>query len=222
MGADVVSALLEVENLTKHFRARGRGVVHAVDGVSFSVARGETLAIVGESGSGKSTIARLVLRLIEPTAGAIRFDGDDITRAWHGELRAIRRRMQIVFQDPYASLDPRMTARECARAAAVMRFKGDASQRIKELFEMVGLGPEHEARYPHELSGGQRQRVGIARALALEPELLVLDEPVSALDGSIQAQILNLLSELQSRLGLSYLFIATTSRSSATSPTGSR
>jgi len=162
--------------------------------VSFAVARGETLALVGESGSGKSTIARLVLRLVKPTEGTIRFTG---------------RRVQMVFQDPYASLDPRMTARTIvAEPLVVGKRRRDAAQRVPELFDLVGLGAELMARYPHELSGGQRQRVGIARALALEPDLVVLDEPVSALDVSIQAQILNLLAELQERLGLSYLFIA--------------
>jgi oligopeptide/dipeptide ABC transporter ATP-binding protein len=189
-----MTELLEVDGVVKHFRARARKVVHAVDGVSFAVARGETLALVGESGSGKSTIARLVLRLVKPTAGTIRFTG---------------RRVQMVFQDPYASLDPRMTAKTIvAEPLVVGKLRREAAQRVPELFDLVGLGAEHMARYPHELSGGQRQRVGIARALALEPDLVVLDEPVSALDVSIQAQILNLLTDLQQRLGLSYLFIA--------------
>ncbi len=197
-----------VDGLVKQFPARGGGVVHAVDGVSFSLGAGETLGLVGESGSGKSTIARLVLRLLEPTSGEIRVDGDDISRASRRELRAIRRRMQIVFQDPYSSLDPRMTAH--AIVAEPLRIAGrsrEITRRVPEVFALVGLGAEHEPRFPHELSGGQRQRVGIARALVVEPELLVLDEPVSALDGSIQAQILNLLVDLQARLGLAYLFI---------------
>ncbi|MEX1008844.1 MAG: ABC transporter ATP-binding protein [Acidimicrobiia bacterium] len=186
--------MLVADGLVKHFRARSRGVVHAVDGVSFTVDRGETLAIVGESGSGKTTVARLVLRLVKPTAGTIRFHG---------------RRVQMVFQDPYSSLDPRMTAGAIvAEPLVVARRRREAKQRVPELFELVGLGAEHTDRYPHELSGGQRQRVGIARALALEPDLVVLDEPVSALDVSIQAQILNLLADLQARLSLSYLFIA--------------
>jgi oligopeptide/dipeptide ABC transporter ATP-binding protein len=204
-----VSDLLAVDGLVKHFPARRGGLVHAVEGVSFSVAAGETLGVVGESGSGKSTVARLVLRLLEPTSGVIRVDGDDISHASRRALRAIRRRVQIVFQDPSSSLDPRMTAR--AIVAEPLRVAGRSKEigiRVPEVFALVGLGPEHEGRFPHELSGGQRQRVGIARALVVEPELLVLDEPVSALDGSIQAQILNLLVDLQARLGLAYLFIA--------------
>jgi oligopeptide/dipeptide ABC transporter ATP-binding protein len=204
-----VSDLLEVEQLVKHFPARRGGVVHAVDGVTLSVAAGETLGVVGESGSGKSTLARLVLRLLEPTSGVIRVDGEDISHVSRRALRTIRRRVQIVFQDPYSSLDPRMTAR--AIVAEPLRIAGrgkEIRQRVPEVLALVGLGPEHESRFPHELSGGQRQRIGIARALAVEPELLVLDEPVSALDGSIQAQILNLLVDLQARLGLAYLFIA--------------
>jgi oligopeptide transport system ATP-binding protein len=203
-----MTSLLEVDDLVKRFPARG-GVVHAVDGVSFSIAAGETLGLVGESGSGKSTIARLVLRLLEPTAGVIRVDGDDIAHLSRRRLRAVRRRVQIVFQDPYSSLDPRMTARTIV--AEPLRIAGrsrEIKRRVPEVFALVGLGREHESRYPHELSGGQRQRVGIARALAVQPELLVLDEPVTALDSSIQAQILNLLVDLQTRLGLAYLFIA--------------
>jgi peptide/nickel transport system ATP-binding protein/oligopeptide transport system ATP-binding protein len=164
---------------------------------------------VGESGSGKSTVARLVVRLLEPTAGVIRVDGTDIANLSRRRLRALRRRVQIVFQDPYSSLDPRMTTR--AIVSEPLRIAGRSDEirtRVSEVLAMVGLGREHERRYPHELSGGQRQRVGIARALAVEPELLVLDEPVTALDGSIQAQIVNLLADLQARLGLAYLFIA--------------
>jgi oligopeptide/dipeptide ABC transporter ATP-binding protein len=188
-----VSDLLVADGLVKHFRGRN-GVIRAVDGVSFTVAPGETLALVGESGSGKSTVARMILRLTRPTAGTVTFTG---------------RRVQMVFQDPYASLDPRMSARAIvAEPLVIARRRRDAAARVPELFSLVGLGDEHLARYPHELSGGQRQRVGIARALALEPDLVVLDEPVSALDVSIQAQILNLLADLQARLGLSYLFIA--------------
>jgi peptide/nickel transport system ATP-binding protein len=203
-----VSVLLEAEGLVKEFPARG-GSVRAVDGVSFSLAAGETLGLVGESGSGKSTVARLVVRLLEPSKGVIRVDGDDISHHSRRRLRAMRRRVQIVFQDPYSSLDPRMTAR--AIVAEPLRIAGRSKEigtRVPEVFQLVGLGREHERRYPHELSGGQRQRVGIARALVVEPELLVLDEPVTALDGSIQAQILNLLSRLQAELGLAYLFIA--------------
>jgi peptide/nickel transport system ATP-binding protein/oligopeptide transport system ATP-binding protein len=200
--------LLEVDGLVKGFPARG-GSVRAVDGVSLEVSAGETLGLVGESGSGKSTVARLVVRLLKPSQGSIRVDGDDIAHLSRRALRSMRRRVQIVFQDPYASLDPRMTAR--AIVAEPLRIAGRSREigaRVPEMFTLVGLGPEHEGRYPHELSGGQRQRVGIARALVVQPELLVLDEPVTALDGSIQAQILNLLAQLQSELGLAYLFIA--------------
>jgi oligopeptide/dipeptide ABC transporter ATP-binding protein len=203
-----VSALLEVDDLVKEFPARG-GAVRAVDGVSLSLGAGETLALVGESGSGKSTVARLVVRLLEPSKGIIRVDGDDISHLSRRALRSLRRRVQIVFQDPYASLDPRMTAR--AIVAEPLRIAGrsrEITTRVPEVFALVGLGREHERRYPHELSGGQRQRIGIARALVVEPELLVLDEPVTALDGSIQAQILNLLARLQDELGLAYVFIA--------------
>ncbi len=203
-----MSALLEVDGLVKEFPARG-GSLRAVDEVSFSVSAGETLGLVGESGSGKSTVARLVLRLLEPSKGAIRIDGDDIAHLSRRSLRSLRRRVQIVFQDPYASLDPRMTAR--AIVAEPLKIAGRSKEiatRVPEVFAQVGLGREQERRYPHELSGGQRQRVGIARALVVQPELLVLDEPVTALDGSIQAQILNLLAQLQAELGLAYLFIA--------------
>jgi peptide/nickel transport system ATP-binding protein/oligopeptide transport system ATP-binding protein len=203
-----MSALLDVDGVSKEFPARG-GSVRAVDDVSLSLAAGETLALVGESGSGKSTIARLVVRLLEPSKGVIRVDGDDISHLSRRALRSLRRRVQIVFQDPYASLDPRMSAR--AIVAEPLRIAGrsrEIATRVPEVFARVGLGVEHEGRYPHELSGGQRQRVGIARALVVEPELLVLDEPVTSLDGSIQAQILNLLARLQSELGLAYLFVA--------------
>ncbi|HEX2043208.1 MAG TPA: ABC transporter ATP-binding protein [Acidimicrobiales bacterium] len=206
--------LLEVDGLVKHFPITSRravkrrsGVVRAVDGVSFSVARGETLALVGESGCGKSTTARSVLRLVEPTEGTVRFDGTDITAAEPRRLRALRREMQIIFQDPYASLNPRMTVRTIL--AEPFKIHGiDEGGRIDQLLEVVGLAPEHAARYPHEFSGGQRQRVGLARAIALDPKLLVCDEPVSALDVSIQAQILNLLEDLQTERDLTYLFIA--------------
>jgi oligopeptide/dipeptide ABC transporter ATP-binding protein len=179
----------------------------AVDGVSFSVARGETLALVGESGCGKSTTGRSVLRLLEPTAGVVRFDGEDVTRAGPGRMRALRREMQIIFQDPYASLNPRMTVRTIlSEPFKVHGIHEDG--KVKQLLDAVGLAPEHAARYPHEFSGGQRQRVGIARAIALDPKLVVCDEPVSALDVSIQAQVLNLLEDLQAERGLTYLFIA--------------
>jgi oligopeptide transport system ATP-binding protein len=210
------AALLEVDNIAKHFPVR-RGLfgtadkVRAVDGVSFAMAPGETLALVGESGCGKSTVGRLILRLIEPTAGQVRFDGHDLYRLPPEEMRIMRRRLQIVFQDPYASLNPRMTvgqmlAEPLALHAAVPPAR--RHDRVVELLELVGLGAPHAQRYPHEFSGGQRQRIGIARALAVEPQLIVCDEPVSALDVSVQAQVVNLLRDLQARLGLSYLFIA--------------
>jgi len=171
------------------------------------VDRGETLALVGESGCGKSTTARAVLQLIEPTAGSVRFDGEELTNAPAERLRELRREMQIVFQDPYASLNPRMTVRNILTEP--FKIHGiDAGDRVRELLSLVGLAPEHENRYPHEFSGGQRQRVGIARALALEPKVIVLDEPVSALDVSIRAGVINLLEQLRAKLGLAYLFVA--------------
>ncbi|HLY89104.1 MAG TPA: dipeptide/oligopeptide/nickel ABC transporter ATP-binding protein, partial [Acetobacteraceae bacterium] len=210
--------LLEVEGLTRHFSVRqglviGKtiGVVRAVDGISFSLDRGETLALVGESGCGKSTTARCVLRLIDPTGGNIRFEGTDITEMRGEPLRKLRRRMQIVFQDPFASLNPRMTVGEILEEPLIVHAIGDRMARrarVNQLLGLVGLASYHTQRYPHEFSGGQRQRIGIARALAVEPSLVVCDEPVSALDVSIQAQVVNLLKELQARLGLSYLFIA--------------
>ena len=212
-----MTSILEATNLAKHYPirrgllARPSGTVRAVDGVTFTLARGETLALVGESGCGKSTTARLVLRLIEPTAGTVAFEGQDITTLDGASLRALRRRMQIVFQDPFASLNPRMTVGDILAEPLVVHAIGNAGQRrarVTELLELVGLAPYHATRYPHEFSGGQRQRIGIARALAVEPALIVLDEPVSALDVSIQAQVVNLLHDLQGRLGLSYLFIA--------------
>ncbi|MEX2256383.1 MAG: ABC transporter ATP-binding protein [Acidimicrobiia bacterium] len=215
--------LLQVEHLVKHFPvqrsyfgartaggARTEGVVvHAVDDVSLSVDRAETLGLVGESGCGKSTTGRLVLRLLEPTSGSIRFEGRPIESLGGRALREVRRRMQIVFQDPYASLDPRMRVQEIlGEPLQIQGRRRDVKTRVPELLEMVGLNAEHADRFPHEFSGGQRQRIGIARALALEPDLVVLDEPVSALDVSIQAQVLNLLAELQARLSLAFLFIA--------------
>ncbi|KAA2211872.1 ABC transporter ATP-binding protein [Teichococcus oryzae] len=213
-----MSTLLEVEGLARHYPVkkgvlvqRQIGTVRAVDGVSFSVKRGETLALVGESGCGKSTTARLVLRLIEPSAGTIRFDGQDVTHAGGAAMRALRRRMQIVFQDPYASLNPRLTVGDAIAEPMQVHGIGDADARrakVQELLRLVGLAAFHAERYPHEFSGGQRQRIGIARALSVEPDLVVCDEPVSALDVSIQAQVVNLMKDLQARLGLSYLFIA--------------
>jgi oligopeptide/dipeptide ABC transporter ATP-binding protein len=203
--------LLEVRDLVRHHRA-GRGrVVHAVCGVSFTLAAGETLGLVGESGSGKTTIGRTLLHLQQPTAGQVRFRGRDLAAMRPGEVRALRRDLQIVFQDPYASLDPQMTAEQVVAEPLVVHRIGDRAarrRRVAELFEQVGLDPSTAGRYPASFSGGQRQRLGIARALATEPALLVLDEPVSALDVSIQAGVVNLLQDLQDRLGLAYLFIA--------------
>ena len=208
--------LLGVRGLVKEFKVKAvtgiRAVeqtVHAVSGVSFDVGTGETLGLVGESGSGKSTIGRCVLRLIEPTSGSVTFDGRDLTAMGREELRQLRREMQIVFQDPYASLDPRLTVGSAiAEALEIHGIPGDRSRRVGELLELVGLSPDHASRFPHEFSGGQRQRIGIARALALKPRFLVLDEPVSALDVSIQAGVINLMQDLQQEMGLSYLFIA--------------
>jgi len=202
--------VLRVEELTKYFPTR-RGLVRAVDGVSFTLAEGETLGLVGESGCGKSTLARTVIRLLEPTAGRVIFDGRDVTAADRRQLRDLRRELQIVFQDPYASLNPRMRVGEIVRQPLrVHRMYQGASgpPRVAELFELVGLDPDHRNRFPHEFSGGQRQRIGIARALALRPRVVILDEPVSALDVSIRSQIVNLLARLQHELGLAYLFIA--------------
>jgi peptide/nickel transport system ATP-binding protein len=211
-----VKLLLRVTGLVKHFplRAspfrRGKGAVHAVDGIDFDVAVGETLALVGESGCGKSTTARLILRLLEPTAGAIEFDGRDLLSLDPGELRAQRRALQIVFQDPYTSLNPRMTVGQMLAEPLSLHglAVGRHRERVAELLGLVGLAPGHADRYPHEFSGGQRQRIGIARALAAEPKLIVCDEPVSALDVSIQAQVVNLLTDLQRRFALAFVLIA--------------
>jgi oligopeptide transport system ATP-binding protein len=204
-------ALLEVRNLVKHFEV-GKGTVRAVDGVSLSIQRGETLGLVGESGCGKTTTGRCVLLLERPTSGEIIFEGIDLTHLPDTALRKTRRRMQVIFQDPYSSLNPRMTIgqilAEPLKVHGLVKDAKGREARVRELLEQVGLLPQHAKRYPHQLSGGQRQRVGIARALAMEPSLIVCDEPVSALDVSIQAQIVNLLEDLQKRLGLTYLFIA--------------
>jgi peptide/nickel transport system ATP-binding protein/oligopeptide transport system ATP-binding protein len=212
-----VTALLEVENLVKHFVAdrsvfgRPTAFIKAVDGVSFSVDAGKTLALVGESGCGKSTVSRLVLRLIEPDAGRIRFEGRDLLALNANELRAFRRDAQIIFQDPYASLNPRMTVSQILTEPLALHDLVPPSgrrERVEELLRLVGLEPRFARRYPHEFSGGQRQRIAIARALAVEPKLVICDEPVSALDVSIRSQILNLLRDLQDRLGLAYIFVS--------------
>jgi oligopeptide transport system ATP-binding protein len=210
--------LLQVENLKVHFPIREGllierrvGEVKAVDGVTFSMRRGETLGLVGESGCGKSTTGRAIIRLHEPTAGRVLFEGVDITTLDRKAMRSVRRRMQMIFQDPYASLDPRMTAGGIISEPLDIHDVGTKQERgekVRDLLSTVGLNPEYAERYPHEFSGGQRQRIGVARALALDPDLIVADEPISALDVSIQAQVINLLERLQDRLGLTYLFIA--------------
>ena len=208
--------MLEVRHLTKDF-TRDKGLfgtgatVRAVDAVSFDIARGETFGLVGESGSGKTTTGRCILRLIEPTSGEVRFQGENVLAFSKARMREARRQMQIVFQDPYASLNPRMRVGEIVEEPLVIHrvgSKAERAARVAELFSLVGLDATQVARYPHEFSGGQRQRIGIARALALNPSFVIADEPVSALDVSIQAQIVNLLMDLQARLGLTYLFIA--------------
>ncbi|MFN7979792.1 MAG: ATP-binding cassette domain-containing protein [Vicinamibacterales bacterium] len=212
----MTTPLVDVRNLSKHFTRGGglfsRGdVVKAVDGVSFAIAPGETFGLVGESGSGKSTTGRCILRLVEPTAGEVRYDGEDVLAFRPARMRAARRHMQMVFQDPYSSLNPRMTARDIVAEPLIIHGLGSRSERadrVAALFGLVGLDTAHLDRYPHEFSGGQRQRIGLARALALEPRFVIADEPVSALDVSIQAQVVNLLMDLQQRLQLTYLFIA--------------
>ena len=207
-----MTALLEVSNLSKHYPARdGNGLVKAVNDVSFRLETGRTLGIVGESGCGKSTLARLILRLVEPTAGTVLFNGENLVGLAGSVLRRYRRDIQIVFQDPYASLDPRMNVQAIISEPLDIHGIGSRVERkakVLELLDLVGLDRNSAAKYPHEFSGGQRQRIGIARAIALEPKLVVLDEPVSALDVSIQSQILNLLIDLKTRLGLSYIFIS--------------
>ncbi len=211
--------LVEVRDLVKHFPItrgiifqRRIGAVHAVDGVSFDVLRGETLGIVGETGCGKSTTARLMMRLLEPSSGSIRFDGQDISHISRRSLKPLRREIQLIFQDPYSSLNPRRTVgsiiSEPFAIHGLEKGRDQRRQAVQELMEQVGLNPEHYNRYPHEFSGGQRQRIGVARALALKPKLVIADEPVSALDVSIQAQILNLLRQLQQELGLTLVLIA--------------
>ena len=211
-------SLLAVQNLKVHFPvkyglfSRGKQFVKAVDDVSFHIEAVETLGLVGESGCGKTTLGRAIVRLIEPVAGRVLFEGDDITRLAGAELRARRRKLQMIFQDPYGSLNPRMTVGEVVGEAIDIHKLADSpparQQRIEGLLKSVGLDPTHAQRYPHEFSGGQRQRIGIARALAVEPKLIVCDEPVSALDVSVQAQIINLLQDLQAERGIAYLFIA--------------
>jgi oligopeptide/dipeptide ABC transporter ATP-binding protein len=203
--------LVAIQDLKKYFPAAHKQVVRAVDGVSFTIQRGETLGLVGESGCGKTTVGRCLLRLIEPTSGAVNFDGQDLLKLKRGELRALRRRMQIIFQDPYSSLNPRLKVGEIIGeplAIHAVGNKADRKDRVAELLRVVGLAPDYANRYPHQFSGGQRQRIGIARALALNPDFIVADEPVSALDVSVQAQVVNLLQDLQEQFGLTYLFIS--------------
>jgi peptide/nickel transport system ATP-binding protein len=210
-------ALVELTNVSKRFPvrhgvfSRARGQVHAVEDVTLTVQKGETLGIVGESGCGKSTTARLMLRLLDPSEGSIRFEGREIARLSQRQLRPLRREMQMIFQDPYASLNPRKTVEQIVSRPFAIHGgvrRREVKLRVGELLRVVGLSPEHASRYPHEFSGGQRQRIGIARALALNPKLIVCDEPVSALDVSVQAQILNLLRSLQAEFGLTYVFIS--------------
>lgn len=210
-----IQTLLRIQDLVKHFNVtrgiifkRKIGTVRAVDGISFSITEGETLGLVGESGCGKSTVARLILRLLEPTSGKVFFQDQEVTALDREQMRKLRREMQIVFQDPFASLNPRMTVRSILSESLAIHKLKEGKGYVEDLLERVGLNAEHANRYPHEFSGGQRQRIGIARALTLKPKLIVCDEPVSALDVSVQAQIINLLEDLQKEFGLTYLFIA--------------
>ena len=209
--------ILKVKGLKVHFPVSGgflakKQIVKAVDGVDFEIAKGETFGLVGESGCGKSTTGRALVKIYEPTAGKVIFDGEDITKIRGTKLKEFRRDMQMIFQDPYASLNPRMTVGEIIREPmdihGIFKTKGEREDRVRELLEIVGLKPDHIRRYPHEFSGGQRQRIGIARTLALNPKFIVCDEPISALDVSIQAQVINLLEKIQKEMGIAYLFIA--------------
>lgn len=205
------STLVQITNLKKHFPASHGQVVRAVDGVSFDIRQGETFGLVGESGCGKTTVGRCLLRLIEPTSGAINFDGQDLLGLGKSDLRALRRRLQIVFQDPYSSLNPRMKVGDIIGEPLIIHGIGNKQERherVASLLKVVKLDPDYANRYPHQFSGGQRQRIGIARALALNPDFIVADEPVSALDVSVQAQVVNLLQDLQEEFGLTYLFIS--------------
>ncbi|WP_027088101.1 ABC transporter ATP-binding protein [Cohnella panacarvi] len=203
---------IEIEGLKKHFDIGNHQILKAVDDISFSIGKGETLGLVGESGCGKSTAGRTIIRLYEPTAGSIKIDGTDVTKVSKSQFKAYRSQMQMVFQDPYASLNPRMTILDIIGEAldihGLAKSKAERKRRVEELLEIVGLNGEHASRYPHEFSGGQRQRIGITRALAVQPQFMILDEPISALDVSIQAQIINLLIDLQKKMGLTYLFVA--------------
>ncbi|MFC4596752.1 ABC transporter ATP-binding protein [Cohnella hongkongensis] len=205
-------AFIEIEGLRKHFDLGNHRILKAVNDVSFSIQKGETLGLVGESGCGKSTAGRTIIRLYEPTSGSVSIEGTDITKLSKSKFKAYRSKMQMVFQDPYASLNPRMTILDIIGEAldihGLAGSRAERKRRVEELLEMVGLNAEHASRYPHEFSGGQRQRIGITRALAVNPQFMICDEPISALDVSIQAQIINLLIELQKKMGLTYLFIA--------------
>jgi peptide/nickel transport system ATP-binding protein/oligopeptide transport system ATP-binding protein len=206
------SPLVEVNDLRKFFNLGGGNILKAVNEVSFSIGRGETVGVVGESGCGKSTAGRTIMRLYEPTSGSVSFDGKDIYKLRGSELKALRRNMQMIFQDPYASLNPRMTVTDIIGEALdihkLVSSRAERKKRVEELLDLVNLNPDHATRYPHEFSGGQRQRIGIARALAVDPKFVIADEPISALDVSIQAQVVNLMQDLQRKMGLTYLFIA--------------